>query len=89
MLLCNGFGDVDNGCRYAELSLDMNRRFPGREWTTRTLCGAYGFSLVWKRPLEDLLKPLLEGHETGLATGDIEVGTGQEDDGSRLTKFAH
>jgi predicted ATPase len=81
MLLCNGFGDVDNGCRYAELALEISRRYFAREWATRTVCGAYGFCLVWKRPLEDLLTPLLEGHETGLATGDIEVRNGHENEG--------
>jgi predicted ATPase len=77
MLLCNGFGDVDSGCRYAELALEISRRYGAQEWAIRTLCGAYGFCLVWKRPLQDLLIPLLEGHESGLATGDIEVGTRQ------------
>lgn len=80
MLLCNGFGDVDKGCRYAELGLKMKVRYEAREWTARTFCGAYGFCLVWKRQLGDLLLPLLEAHDTGLATGDIEVGVRQEND---------
>jgi predicted ATPase len=73
MLLCNGFGDVDNGCRYADLATKMYSRSPAREWAARTICTSYAFCFVWKRPLDDLLKPLLEGHETGLVTGDIEV----------------
>jgi predicted ATPase len=51
---------------------------PAQEWTARTICTSYAFCFVWKLPLDDLLKPLLEGHETGLATGDIEVGASQE-----------
>ena len=73
MLLCNGFGDINEGCRYADIALKLYERFWAREWTARVYCACYGFCFVWKHPLRTLLKPLLTAHHTGFSTGDIEV----------------
>ena len=73
MIMCNGFGDIDEGCRYADIGLKIYDRFKAKEWTARAYCAAYGFCYVWKHPLRSLLNPLLSAYHTGFSTGDIEV----------------
>ena len=73
MLWCNAFGEVDSGCRYAELSLKMLHATKAKEWMARVYTAAFGFSLVWKQPFSDQLNHILCAYRSALGTGDIEV----------------
>ena len=75
MVLSNGFGDIEESMRYANLSLLILEKFQAREWIARAYPALYGFCFCWMKPKEELMPPLLEGHRLGLATGDIEFST--------------
>ena len=73
MLLCNAFGEVESGCRCAEMAIKILHLFQAREWIPRVYSASYGFCLMWKQPLNDQLNPLMAAYRIGLGTGDIEV----------------
>lgn len=66
------FSDADVAFRYGELSLVLLNRFEAKEFLPRVYAMFYG-SIYWsKRPLKDVLQPLLDAYKTGMQTGDIE-----------------
>jgi histidine kinase len=75
MMLCNGLGRVDEGCRLAKLSVRLQEKFEAREWLARVNVAACAFTLPWNHSLKDMLQPLLSAHRAGIVSGDIEMAS--------------
>lgn len=65
-------GDVDAAYRYAKVGRAFVDMFKAREYLPKVSIMYYGLILPWKRPLEEVLEPLLEGYRVGLQIGDFE-----------------
>lgn len=60
------------GYRFGQLALKVTEKFQAREWIPRVNLIVWGALSPWVIPHRQVLKPLLEGYFTGLATGDVE-----------------
>jgi diguanylate cyclase (GGDEF)-like protein len=72
LILCARTGDIDSGCRFGTLALDLVERLDLKEHRTRIHFIVHSFIRVWKEPIRSGLKPLQEGYQTGLDVGDLE-----------------
>jgi predicted ATPase len=65
-------GDIESGLRYGQLALRLYQRYGRKEFMPRVYSLYFGLTHVWKRPVQEVLRPLRQGFEVGLRTGDIE-----------------
>ena len=73
MLLCNGFKRVEEGIRFAELSLRLQEKFKAREWLARVYSAVYIFCFPWKEAIRDCIPQLHTAFRSGINFGDIEM----------------
>ena len=73
LTLMHATGDITECYRYGQLALRILDKMPAKEFVARTYGAVYGLIFPWKDPLRNSLEPLLTGHRTGLATGDLEI----------------
>jgi predicted ATPase/signal transduction histidine kinase len=72
LILCGIIGDVDAGYRSAQLALSLLETFQVKVFKAKIFNLVYPFVHIWKQPVNNCLKPLLNGYEAGLETGDLE-----------------
>jgi predicted ATPase/class 3 adenylate cyclase len=75
LLLGEALGDVESCYQFGQLSLQLLEKLDARAYKARALMLTYSFTSYWKEHLQETLRPLLEGYQTGLETGDIEYAT--------------
>jgi predicted ATPase len=73
MLLSAFLDDVDAGIRYGKVGLRIIERFGAIEHLARVSNVVHGYSLPYREPLRDQLRPMLLAHRIGLGAGDIQV----------------
>ncbi|HEY9600216.1 MAG TPA: AAA family ATPase [Allocoleopsis sp.] len=71
IVLCGVVLDIDSGYQFAQLALKLLGRFNSKTIKSAVLFLTYQFSIHWKEHLRATLKLLLEGHQSGLDTGDL------------------
>jgi PAS domain S-box-containing protein len=74
MMLCGIVGNIDAGYRFGRLALRVLEQFNAKEFKAMTFHMVYGFIIHWKEHVRETLKPLSEGYQSGLETGDFEYG---------------
>jgi predicted ATPase len=72
LILCGTVGDIEFGYQFGQLALSLLSKLNTHALRARTLLIVYTFIIHWKEHARVLLKPLLEGHQSGLETGDLE-----------------
>jgi len=72
IVFCGKLEDFDSGYRFGKLSLRMLERFGTDEYKTRIYFLYNTFVRHWKEHFDTTLKPLKDGYQSGLNTGDIE-----------------
>jgi predicted ATPase/signal transduction histidine kinase len=76
MILISVMGKTDIGFRFGELAFALKERPIARRFKARTWYLIEGFTRHWKRPVRNSLSAFLEIFRLGLASGDLEFGTG-------------
>lgn len=71
-ILC-WMGDVDEGFRFAQLSLMILKKFNTKEWIPRVAGTVFGIILPWKAPLRECLPGLFDAYRISSQNGDFEV----------------
>ncbi|MBW2737261.1 MAG: AAA family ATPase [Deltaproteobacteria bacterium] len=74
MILCWIVGDIETGYRFGRLALSVLEQFNAKEFKAMTFHMVYGFVIHWKDHIRETLKPLSEGYQIGIETGDFEYG---------------
>jgi ATP-dependent RNA helicase DDX31/DBP7 len=66
--------DVDMGCSLARMALALMSQFGHRANAIfpSVISVVYGFSLIWKEPLQATMEPVLRGCSLGFDYGNIE-----------------
>jgi predicted ATPase len=72
MLLLSIRYDIAAAYRYGTLALKFLERFEAKEYLPRVHAAFYGGICVWRRPVAEVVEPLLEGYKVGMQTGDLE-----------------
>jgi len=67
-------GNIETGFQFGEQGLRLAEQFPN--FKSRILSAFEPALRHWKEHLKNSLKPLLEGYQSGLETGDITIGSG-------------
>ncbi len=67
-------GDFDASYQYGELALSLLERIDAKEFETSAVFLKNACITHWKDPLRDTLPILMEAHQTGLETGNLEYG---------------
>ncbi|MBW4636411.1 MAG: AAA family ATPase [Iphinoe sp. HA4291-MV1] len=65
-------GDIHSAYRFCQLSLKLLKQSGNRELTAKVNHLAYAVILHWKQHIRETIKPLQEGVNGGIETGDIE-----------------
>ncbi|MDZ7833382.1 MAG: AAA family ATPase [Desulfobacterales bacterium] len=71
MILCT-LGDIDTGYHYGQAALRLMDRMNNPKYKACTLMVVNTFVRHWKEHAKNVVEPLLEAHQNGLAQGDIE-----------------
>ncbi len=72
LVLCGMFGNIESGYEFGQLALELLSQPHTYSLKARTLTIVNNFIIHWKEHGRELLKPLLEGYQIGLETGDLE-----------------
>ncbi len=72
LILCGMADDIEFGYQFGQLALSLLSKLNTHALRARTLLIVYTFIIHWKEHARVLLKPLLEGYQSGLETGDLE-----------------
>ncbi len=68
------FGSFDTASGYATVALNVLDRYDAKVLKAKIYFFYYAFIMHWRYHLKSILKPLLEGYNLGLETGDFEFG---------------
>lgn len=72
LILCGLVGNIESGYQFGQLALGMLSQSNSHSLKARTLNIVNNFIIHWKEHARVILKPLLEGYQSGLETGDLE-----------------
>ncbi|WP_408036166.1 trifunctional serine/threonine-protein kinase/ATP-binding protein/sensor histidine kinase [Tolypothrix bouteillei] len=72
LILCGAIGNIKMGYQFGQLALRLLSQPHTRAFKARTLLLVNDFIIHWKEHTRELLKPLLEGYQIGLESGDLE-----------------
>jgi PAS domain S-box-containing protein len=72
LILCGMVGNIESGYQFGQLALRLLSQPHTHALRARTLLIVNNFIIHWKEHTRELLKPLLEGYQIGLETGDLE-----------------
>lgn len=75
LMLCGVIDNLDAGYEFGQLALAVLERFQATACKSRAGYIVQTYIRHWKTPLRELLPPLLEAYQNGLATGDLECVT--------------
>lgn len=70
-ILCGRIGDIDSGFRYGQLGLDLLVKLNAKESVAKTLFTFNVYIRHFKEHVRETIKPLAEGYQAGLETGDL------------------
>jgi len=70
-VLCGVAGDIESGYKYGQLGLNLLERLNAREIMCRTLFAFNVYIRHFKEHIKETVKPLAEGYQAGLETGDL------------------
>lgn len=65
-------GNLEEGHRYADISLTVHDHFGALEYLPRVLVACHSLVFPWKRPYDLCLEPLLYCRKLGHQTGDLD-----------------
>ncbi|MDM8551370.1 AAA family ATPase [Desulfobacterales bacterium HSG2] len=68
---CGVVGDIESGCQFGQLALDLLRRFGEKGRKVQVIFVYNCMIRVWKEHLRAALKPLTANYQTGLEIGEI------------------
>jgi predicted ATPase len=71
-LLLIGIQDIESGYAFGQLALNLLLKLNAKELKAKTFLIVEGFIKIWKDHVSSTLKPLREGYQSGLETGDLE-----------------
>ncbi|MBW4428932.1 MAG: AAA family ATPase [Nostoc desertorum CM1-VF14] len=72
LILCGMVGNIESGYQFGQLALGLLSQPNIHLYKARTLTIVTIFIIHWKEHTRELLKPLIEGYQSGLETGDLE-----------------
>jgi PAS domain S-box-containing protein len=72
LILCGVIGNIELGYQFGQLALKLLSQPHTHALKARTLLIVNNSIIHWKEHARELLKPLLEGYQIGLETGDLE-----------------
>ncbi|MBE9230089.1 serine/threonine protein kinase, partial [Phormidium sp. LEGE 05292] len=72
LILCGVVSNIEMGYQFGQLALKLLSQPYTSALRARTLLLVNDFIIHWKKHTRELLKPLLEGYQIGLETGDLE-----------------
>lgn len=72
LIMCGVAGDIDAGYDAGKFALDLLQKFEVTRLKAKVFNLVYPFVRPWKKHLRESIKPLLEGYQSGLETGDLE-----------------
>ncbi len=72
LIICAFTPNIDQGYESGEIALYLLEKFNATKLKAKVFNLVYPFIRPWKNPLQQSLKPLLEGYQSGLETGDLE-----------------
>lgn len=72
MISCGVLSEINEGHRLGQLALRLLSFSERRGLKAKTIHMVNAFILHWKNPLRDTLRPLRDGYQVGLETGDNE-----------------
>ncbi|MEH1868925.1 MAG: AAA family ATPase [Nostoc sp.] len=72
LVLCGMIGNIEAGYQFGQLALRLLSQPRTHTLRARTLLSVNNFIIHRKEHARELLKPLLEGYQIGLETGDLE-----------------
>ncbi|RKZ91593.1 MAG: serine/threonine protein kinase, partial [Candidatus Parabeggiatoa sp. nov. 1] len=72
VILCGIVGDIEVGFQFGQLALNLLARLDVKELQAKVFDTVEGLIRHWKEPVGKSLKPLLEGYQGGVETGDFE-----------------
>ncbi|MBD1887021.1 AAA family ATPase [Microcoleus vaginatus] len=71
-LICEVIGEIELGCQYGQLSLQVLDKFPSQEFHSKVLMVYNACVRHWKEPSRSSIASLVSAVQSGLETGDIE-----------------
>jgi predicted ATPase len=72
MLLLSVRHDVQAAFRYGTLAEKFLSRFGAKEYAPRVHAAFFGCICAWRRPVKEVVQPLLDGYKIGMQTGDLD-----------------
>jgi predicted ATPase/signal transduction histidine kinase/CheY-like chemotaxis protein/tRNA A-37 threonylcarbamoyl transferase component Bud32 len=73
LILCGMVGNIESGYEFGQLALKMLSQPNIHSLRARTLLIVNVFIIHWKEHIRESLEPLLEGYQSRLETGDLEI----------------
>ena len=72
LIICAFTNNINKGSEVGKIALCLLDKFKANSLKAKVFNLVYPFINPWKNHLKDSLKPLLEGYQSGLETGDLE-----------------
>lgn len=72
LILCAFGGEIIAGNQAADLAISLMETFKAFSFKAKIFNLVYPFVRIWQNPINSVLKPLIEGYEAGLGSGDLE-----------------
>jgi PAS domain S-box-containing protein len=74
-LILIGIQDIESGYEFGKLASNLLLQLNAKELKAKTVLIVDGFIRSWKDHVSSTLKPLREGYQSGLETGDLEFAS--------------
>ncbi|MEL7332812.1 MAG: AAA family ATPase, partial [Cyanobacteria bacterium J06560_2] len=75
LILCGVIGDIASGYDFGQLALNLLDRLQAKAFTCRGVFIVHTYINHWKKPLQLAIPQLQKAYQSGLETGDIEIGS--------------
>lgn len=73
-IVCGVIFDIESGYQFGQLALNLLERLHAKQIQAKTLLVVHAFITHCKTHIGDTLKPLQNGYQAGIETGDLEFG---------------
>ncbi|MEP0969976.1 MULTISPECIES: AAA family ATPase [Cyanophyceae] len=74
-VFCGMVGNIEIGYQFGQLALRLLSQLDTHSLKARILLTVNDFIIHWKEHLREIAKPLREGYQSGLETGDLEYAS--------------